>query len=78
MTGSRVWLVFTIASICVAMAASEGWAASKGGGGRNAAIMKCIADVQARFGGPANSPDGDQQARLAQYTSCMKSAGYRP
>ena len=79
MTGSRVCFVFTIASICAAMAASDGWAATKrSGGGRDAAIQKCIAEVQARFGGPASSPDSEREARVAQYKSCMTTAGFRP
>ena len=74
MSGSRV--CFVIASICMVMVTSQGWAAK---GGRDAAIQKCIAQVQAQFGGPANSPDtGNREARVALYKSCMTSAGYRP
>ena len=77
MNGSRAYFVATVAAISVVMITSQGWAA-KAGGGRDAAVSKCIAQVQAQFGGPANSPDCNQQQRLALYKSCMTSAGYRP
>jgi len=80
MDKSRVCFVAVVASVCMVMAASEGWAAKSrsSGGGRDAAVQKCIAQVQAQFGGPISSPDQDSRARVNIYKSCMASAGYRP
>jgi hypothetical protein len=79
MGSSRVCLAVTVASICMAIVASPSWAKSRSsGGGRDAAVQKCIAQVQAEFGGPRSSPDEDARARVARYKSCMTSAGYRP
>jgi len=77
MKGSRAYIVATVAAICMVMVTSQGWAA-KASGGRDAAVAKCIAQVQAQFGGPASGPDSNQQQRVALYKSCMTSAGYRP
>ena len=75
-----VWLIATAAAISVVMAAPEGWAKSRkaASGGRDAAVQKCITQVQAEFGGPRNSPDEDARVRVNRYKSCMTDAGYRP
>jgi hypothetical protein len=79
MNRSRVCFVATVASVCVVMVASQSWAKSRSSsGGRDAAVQKCIAQVQAQFGGPRNSPDEDARARANLYKSCMTTAGYRP
>jgi hypothetical protein len=57
---SRVCLVAAVASIFAVMAASPSWAKSRSSNaGREAAIHKCMAQVQAELGGPRNSPDDD-------------------
>jgi hypothetical protein len=80
MNKSRVCLVATVVSIGMVMVASQSWAAKSraSSGGRDAAVQKCIAQVQAQFGGPRNSPDEDARARVNLYKSCMTEAGYRP
>jgi hypothetical protein len=76
---SRACLVATVASIFAVMAASPSWAKSRSSNaGREAAIQKCVAQIQAEFGGPRHTPDEDARTRFNQYASCMTSAGYRP
>jgi len=44
---------------------------------REAAIKKCIAVAQTQVPS-SNDQDAVQQQRMSIYSSCMKSAGYRP
>ena len=80
MERSGVWFIATAVAVSVAVAAPQSWAKSRKStsGGRDAAVQKCIGQVQAEFGGPRNSPDEDARARVNRYKSCMTDAGYRP
>ena len=74
MTRIRSPIVAIAAVLCIIAAASQASAQTRGS--REAAIQKCMAQIQSTY--PQTGPDRNDAARVALYKSCMHNAGYRP